>query len=83
MPRNLYRRVEVMFPVEDERLKQQLLDTLELMWRDNTNAWEIDSDGVYRQVPRRGRPLSSQRELHRLAEEEYQRAQEQSTSPSK
>jgi len=83
MPRNLYRRVEVMFPVEDERLKQQLLDTLELMWRDNTNAWEMDSDGVYRQVPRRGRPLSSQRELHRLAEEEYQRAQEQNTSPSK
>jgi polyphosphate kinase len=38
MPRNLDFRVEVAWPVYDERLKQELLDILELQWQDNTKS---------------------------------------------
>jgi polyphosphate kinase len=68
MPRNLIRRVEVMFPVEDDDIKQRATDILDLMWRDNTNAWEMDSEGEYVRVSaKKGKkgeePLNSQLKL--------------------
>jgi polyphosphate kinase len=45
MPRNLDSRVELVAPVEDEALKAELLDVLERCFADNTNTWELDSDG--------------------------------------
>ncbi|HET6570304.1 MAG TPA: polyphosphate kinase 1, partial [Solirubrobacterales bacterium] len=47
MPRNLDSRVELVAPIEDERLRAQLLDVLELCLDDNVNAWELGSDGVW------------------------------------
>lgn len=38
MTRNLDFRVEVAWPIFDDRLKQELLDILELQWQDNTKA---------------------------------------------
>ena len=43
MPRNLYNRVELLAPVEDERLRGELLDVLDRSLADNTNAWELGS----------------------------------------
>ncbi len=48
MPRNLDRRVEVMVPIEDVRLHQQLHSVLETCLADNRQAWELGGDGVYR-----------------------------------
>ncbi|MCL2754177.1 MAG: polyphosphate kinase 1 [Oscillospiraceae bacterium] len=50
MPRNLLSRVEVVFPVEDPQIKTRAVDILDLMWLDNTNAWEMDSSGEYSRV---------------------------------
>ncbi len=46
MPRNLDRRVEVACPVQDESLKQELRDILELQWRDNTKSTEFKPAGT-------------------------------------
>lgn len=48
MNRNLFRRVEVAFPVLDKRLKKQVITQgLNPYLKDNSNAWELDSDGSY------------------------------------
>ena len=43
MTRNLDQRVEVGVPIYDVRLKQQVLDTLDIQWRDNVKARIIDA----------------------------------------
>jgi polyphosphate kinase len=47
MPRNLDSRVELVAPIEDEALRDELLDVLELCFAENANAWELDGDGVW------------------------------------
>jgi polyphosphate kinase len=48
MPRNLDRRVEVMFPVESERLREQIrLEVIEPTLRDNVSAYDMDAEGCY------------------------------------
>ena len=44
MNRNINRRIEVSFPIEDEELKQEVLDILDLQLKDNTKARIIDSN---------------------------------------
>jgi polyphosphate kinase len=48
MPRNLDSRVELVAPVEDESLRDDLLDVLERCFADNTNSWVLDRDGSWR-----------------------------------
>jgi polyphosphate kinase len=45
MPRNLYNRVELVTPVDDPRVRADLLDVLDRCMADNTNAWVLDSEG--------------------------------------
>ncbi len=47
MPRNLDTRVELVAPVKDKALRDNLLDTLERCLADNTHAWVLDGDGVW------------------------------------
>jgi polyphosphate kinase len=65
MPRNLYNRVELVTPVTDETLKDELADTLDRAFADNTGAWELHSDGSYRALaPAEGEaPHSAQASL--------------------
>ena len=55
MPRNLDRRVELVFPIEDEDLKERAFDILETMWNDNLNARMLRSDTTYEHIDRRGK----------------------------
>jgi polyphosphate kinase len=50
MRRNLDNRVELVTPVENERLKDDLIDTLERCLADNTNAWELHEDGTWERL---------------------------------
>lgn len=50
MPRNLDRRIETLFPIEDFVLKQQLVEILEISAADNSNARRLRSDGSYIRV---------------------------------
>ena len=60
MPRNLDTRVELLVPVDDERLRDQLEDTLERCLADDTFGWELSPEGWRR---RQGGERSVQREL--------------------
>ncbi len=51
MPRNLDRRVEVLFPVEAPDLVDRLQGILALALQDDTEAWELQPDGVWTRVP--------------------------------
>jgi len=45
MPRNLDHRVELLVPVDNERLRDEIDETLELCLRDDTFAWELRPNG--------------------------------------
>ena len=48
MPRNFFRRIEVMFPVDDPRLKARLTDELlRVVLSDNVKARRLEADGSY------------------------------------
>ena len=56
MPRNLYNRVELVVPVEDAKLRADLLDVLDRSMADNTNSWQLGEDGIWsRRRPERRR----------------------------
>lgn len=55
MPRNLERRVEIMFPVENPELRAKLWHILDTELRDNVKAHIMDANGEYQKVNRRGK----------------------------
>lgn len=55
MPRNLDRRLEILFPIEDLHLKKELGSILQATWQDNVNARVLNPDGSYSRMERRGR----------------------------
>ena len=66
MGRNLFRRIEVAFPIRDPELaKRVVAEGLAACLADNRDAWELDSDGSWHKVRRRKRtpPRSAQAEL--------------------
>jgi polyphosphate kinase len=60
MKRNLDRRIELLFPVEEQELKKHLIWLLDTYWQENVKARELQSDGSYRRVPRKGEALNVQ-----------------------
>jgi polyphosphate kinase len=68
MPRNLYNRVELVTPVEDSRIRAQLLDVLDRSLADNVNSWVLGSDGGWTRRHPDGEPRRVQRELIELHE---------------
>jgi len=66
MPRNLNRRIEIMFPVEDERLRTQMRhEVLEPILADNSRVYEMNAEGQYqRRTPPEGdEPRAAQPEV--------------------
>ncbi|MBZ0256502.1 polyphosphate kinase 1, partial [bacterium] len=47
MKRNLDFRYEAVTPVEDPKLKQELIDVLDVFWSDNRKCWDLHPDGSY------------------------------------
>ncbi len=69
MSRNLDRRVEIIFPIEDEKLRNEVLHVLDLELEDNRKAAELLPLGrEYRKVPRGRKAVSSQEIFCREAE---------------
>jgi polyphosphate kinase len=63
MPRNIDRRVEVLFPVEEKRLIRILKDQmLDVYMRDNVKARLMQPDGTYKRIKPEGKeqPINSQ-----------------------
>ena len=77
MPRNLDRRVEIVFPVEDEKIKREVIHILDVELADNRKAHILQPDGTYIKPDRRGKVLiNSQQEF-------CTEAQEQAKDPGK
>ena len=67
MTRNLVRRVETCFPIEDAQLKQRAeRECIDLCLADNSQAWLMQADGSYRRAQPTGAPHAVQ---HTLLEE--------------
>jgi polyphosphate kinase len=75
MPRNFQRRVEVMFPVDDEDLRDRVVnEILGVALADNTKARRLLPDGTYERVRPEGgaAPVRSQYRFMELAREKAQ-----------
>ena len=66
MNRNLFRRIEVAFPILNRALKKRVItEGLNPYLKDNTNSWELDRAGQYHRRKPHGRqkPFSAQQYL--------------------
>ena len=62
MPRNLERRVEILFPVERPELKEKLLHILQCQLKDNVKASVLQADGTYEKADKRGKHMYQSQE---------------------
>ena len=70
MPRNMDRRIEIAFPVENKDIKARLInEVLKTTWDDTAKAWQLNADGKYeRRRPAPGQePMRSQMKFIALA----------------
>ena len=73
MPRNLDRRIEIAWPILDEKIKKRICkDILERELKDNTSSWDLSSEGLYEQAQPSSKKESCrvQVDLIRLAQEQ-------------
>lgn len=68
MPRNFFKRIEVMFPILDEKIQNKIFKIIEIILKDNVKARILGSDGIYRKLsPAEGEiPIDSQMELAKI-----------------
>ena len=78
MPRNLERRVEILFPVDSPELKEQVREMLDIHLADTLKAHEMQSDGTYKKVDRRGKVLISAQQYY--CEKEFDQKEEEVSS---
>ena len=52
MPRNFYRRIEVMFPIEDQENRTKILQILEIYMKDNMHTHYLNANGSYKAPPK-------------------------------
>ena len=80
MNRNLDRRIELLFEVEDPEIKAQILEVLQVSFKDTLKTRLLQPDGSYRRVDQRGKErLEAQLyfcERARVLEKEQRRRQE-------
>lgn len=62
MPRNLERRVEILFPILNPELKEKVWHVLDVQLQDTQKAQLLQPDGTYEKVDKRGRELCNAQE---------------------
>ena len=50
MPRNLERRVEILFPIENDKLRKKIWHILDVELKDNKKAHIMDAEGKFRKI---------------------------------
>ena len=75
MPRNLDKRVEILFPVEDASIMKEIRHILDIQLADNVKAQILQPDGTYVKIDKRGKNLVCAQEY--FCEEAVERAKEQ------
>ena len=51
MPRNLDRRIELMFPILDEKVFEEVKEILDVYFEDNENALALSENGTWSEIP--------------------------------
>jgi polyphosphate kinase len=91
MPRNLDRRIELLFPVEQPEPRRKVLEALDVMFLDNVKARRLLPDGTYKRKrpPKGEEPFRAQIHVYREAKRALERARaahgvtfEPATAPS-
>lgn len=67
MTRNMIKRVEIAYPVLNDRWKRHIISILKMYLYDNVKAWTLDADGLYeKQTPEGQKAVHAQKELMEL-----------------
>lgn len=82
MTRNMIKRVEILFPVEDESIGQRLVNYMNLQLSDNQKGRYQDAQGLYHYVENNSSPLNSQSYLMQEAIKYGEELKKQSVQPS-
>lgn len=69
MRRNLYRRIECVFPIKDKKIRSEMLEMLKIQLSDNVKARLIDKQMRNRVIPLDGDPIRSQVEIYKYLKE--------------
>ena len=85
MTRNTEHRVEIAYPVLDAELRARVIEYMRIQLSDNVKARELDSDGMWRPVPRReGEPdFNAQETLLTMAYRKAAMAAEDAGAPAR
>lgn len=60
MPRNFFKRIEVMFPIIDTKIKSKILKIMEIILKDNTKARILNETGEYKKL----KPNENEQEIN-------------------
>lgn len=72
MGRNLFKRVETCFPIENKKLRDRVINDLKYYLKDNTQAWLLQQNGSYIRVePGEDELFSAQQALLQELAESY------------
>jgi polyphosphate kinase len=65
MERNMFRRVEIAFPLDAPKLAKRVIKDLQCYLKDNTQSWLLEPDGSYIRLTPKGRaqPFAAQQAL--------------------
>ena len=74
MPRNLDKRIELLVPIRDPASSRRLIQMLNVYFKDNNNAWELDAQGAYTRITPEGRKKRSQELLYRQTKHALEQA---------
>jgi len=76
MPRNLNRRVELLFPVLDKKLRDQVKMVLDTTFNDNSHAFQLNAEGTWNRLDNAGEEkLTSQQFFQQFYSKRSARAQ--------
>jgi polyphosphate kinase len=60
MPRNLYRRVETLVPIENPTVRRQIVEQILIAnLLDDSQSWKLNSDGTYSRLKEKHKPFSA------------------------
>jgi len=82
MPRNLDKRIELLFPVQAPEARRKVLDALDAMFNDNVKVRRLMPDGTYRRrrLPKGDEPFRVQVRLYEETRRAWERARAASTA---
>ena len=82
MNRNIYRRIEVCFPIYNEELKKQLMSIISLQWDDTEKAVLIDKDLKNIPLAKKEKGIRSQEAIYQFLSKVIQNTKQELTQAS-